>query len=119
MQGVYYGELLWKLAGTGPLHAATVTGGTGVTAWAIGGNVFVNNKGTSAIHATVTLPTPATAADEYVLTAPALSSTAVTIAGSAVSRGGAFTPAPSRVTVTGRTLTIDVPAGSAALVLTR
>jgi hypothetical protein len=117
VQGVYYGELLWKLAGTGTLHTASVTGGTGVSAWAIGNNVFVDNKGPSAITATVTLPASATSASSYVLTAPALTSKTVTVAGSAVSAAGAFTPAPKPVAVTGTRLTVSVPAGSAALVI--
>ncbi|MFC0438144.1 glycosyl hydrolase family 79 C-terminal domain-containing protein [Kutzneria buriramensis] len=118
VQGVYYGELLWALAGRGSLHAATVAGGSNVTAWGIGTNVFVNNTGTSAVHATVTLAAPAARASEYVLTAPSLDSTAITIAGSAVGKNGAFTPKPQHVTVRDGSVTIDVPAGSAALVVT-
>jgi hypothetical protein len=122
VQGVYYGELLWKLAGTGVLHTASVSGGSGVSAWAIGNNVFVDNKGTEAITATVTLPAsaaPGTVGHSYVLTAPALTSKAVTIAGSAVGADGSFTPAPKPVAVAGRQLTVSVPAGSAVLVVTR
>ena len=119
VQGVYYGELLWELAGTGTLHTATVTGATGVTAWGIGNNVFVDNKGTTAITATVTLPAAATAAVEYVLTAPSLTSKAITIAGSPVSGAGAFTPAPTHVAVSGTRMTVSVPANSAALVVTQ
>ena len=118
VQGVYYGELLWVLAGTGSLHAASVSGASGVTAWAIGNNVFVDNKGTSTIKATITLPAAASTAGEYVLTAPSLTSTAITIAGSSVNHSGAFTPAPKAVTVSGRSVVVTVPADSAALVVT-
>jgi hypothetical protein len=118
VQGVYYGELLWALAGTGPLHTASVTGGSGVSAWAIGDNVIIDNKGTAAITATVTLPASATTASSYVLTAPALTSKTVTVAGSVVSADGTFTPTPKPVTVTGTRLRVSVPAGSAALVVT-
>ena len=118
VQGVYYGELLWVLGGTGTLHAATVTGGTGVTAWGIGNNVFVDNESTSAITATVTLAGSASTAAEYVLTAPSLSSKAVTIAGSAVSASGAFTPAPKHKPVSARKVVVSVPADSAALLVT-
>ena len=118
VQGVYYGELLWVLGGTGTLHAATVSGGTGVTAWGIGNNVFVDNEGTSAITATVTLAGSASTAAEYVLTAPSLSSKSVTIAGSAVSASGAFTPAPTHKTVSARKVVVSVPADSAALLVT-
>jgi hypothetical protein len=118
VQGVYYGELLWKLAGTGALHTASVTGASGVSSWAIGNNVFIDNKGTSAITATVTLAAPATTASSYVLTAPSLTSKGVTIAGSAVSGDGGFTPAPKRIAVSGTRMTVSVPAGSAVLVVT-
>lgn len=124
VQGVYYGELLWKLAGTGTLHTATVSGGSGsggsgVSAFAIGNNVIIDNKGTTAITASVTLPAAATSGSEYVLTAPSLTSKSITIAGSAVSGAGAFTPAPTHVAVSGTRMTVSVPAGSAALVVTR
>jgi hypothetical protein len=119
VQGVFYGELLWKLAGPGMLHTAVVTGGSGVSAWAIGGNVVVDNKGTSPITANVTLAAPATSGRSYVLTAPSLTSKAVTIGGSAVGADGAFAPVPKAVAVHGRQVTVSVPAGSAALVVMR
>jgi hypothetical protein len=115
VQGVYYGELLWTLAGPGALHAATVTGATDVTAFGIGNNVIVNNKGTTARTITVNLRSAATTGAEYVLTAPALDSTAITIAGSGVDKTGAFHPMPKLVPVSGHKATITVPAGSAAL----
>ncbi|KAA2250741.1 hypothetical protein F0L68_38695 [Solihabitans fulvus] len=119
VQGVYYGELLWSLAGAGALHAASVSGGSGVTAWAVGANVFVTNKGAEPITATVTLPASAAAASEYVLTAPSLTSTAITIAGSGVGASGAFTPTPRPVAVSGTKVVVSVLATSAALVVTR
>ncbi|HZR42875.1 MAG TPA: hypothetical protein VFB12_22335 [Ktedonobacteraceae bacterium] len=118
VQGVYYGELLWELAGTGSLHSATVSGGSSITAWGIGNNVIVNNKGTAAIAATITLPSSASNAREYVLTAPALTSTAITIAGSGVNASGAFSPSPQSVSISGNKAVISVPAHSAALIVT-
>jgi hypothetical protein len=118
VQGVFYGELLWTLAGTGALHPATVTGATDVTAWGIGNNVIVNNKGASAQTFTVNLSSKAFMGTEYVLTAPSLDSTAITIAGSGVDAKGSFHPAPKLVRVHGHTATITVPAGSAALLKT-
>jgi hypothetical protein len=99
VQGVYYGELLWKLAGTGALHTATVTGATNVTSWGIGNNVVVNNMGTAPITVNLTLRSAAFSAWEYTLTSPALDSTAITIAGSGVSASGAFHPVPKPVRV--------------------
>ncbi|NKE61793.1 hypothetical protein FXN61_35545 [Lentzea sp. PSKA42] len=119
VQGVYYGELLWKLAGPGAYHAASVTGADEVTAWGIGNNAFVNNKSTAAVTATITLLAKAHHARVYVLTAPKLDSTAITIAGSKVEKNAKFTPRPQNVKVTGTTTTVDVPAGSAVLVVTR
>jgi hypothetical protein len=118
VQGVFYGELLWSLAGAGALHPATVTGATNVTAWGIGNNVIVNNKSTSSQTITVTLRSAAAMGTEYVLTAPTLDSTAITIAGSGVDKSGSFHPVPKLVGVHGRTATITVPAGSAALLKT-
>jgi hypothetical protein len=118
VQGVYYGELLWVMAGTGAFHTATVSGGKGVTAWGIGDNVLVDNIGSSAVSATITLSASATGAGEYVLTAPSLSSHAVTIGGSAVGVSGSFTPNPTSVSVSGTTTTVTIPADSAALVQT-
>ena len=119
VQAVYYGELLWSLAGTGPLHAATVSGSaSGVDAWGIGNNVVVNNEGASVLTATVTLTATAAKASGYVLTGPSLTSKTITIAGSGVSGSAAFHPAPQTLTVSGRTVTMSVPAHSAALVLT-
>ncbi|NGY60970.1 hypothetical protein G7043_18725 [Lentzea sp. NEAU-D13] len=119
VQGVYYGELLWKLAGPGAYHAASVTGADEVTAWGIGNNAFVNNKNTTSVTATITLPEKARHASVYVLTAPALDSTAITIAGSKVEKNAKFTPRPKNVRVAGTTTTVDVPANSAVLVVTR
>ena len=118
VQGVYYGELLWELAGTGALHTATVTGASNVTAWGIGNNVIVNNKGTTAQTFTVNLRSAALMGTEYVLTAPALDSTAITIGGSGVDVKGSFHPVPKLVRVSGHKATITVPAGSAALLST-
>ena len=119
VQAVYYGELLWSLAGTGPLHAATVSGSaSGVDAWGIGNNVVVNNEGASVLTVTVKLTATAAKASGYVLTGPSLTSKTITIAGSGVSGTAAFHPAPQTLTVSGRTVTVSVPAHSAALVLT-
>jgi hypothetical protein len=118
VQGVYYGELLWKLAGTGTLHTGSVSGSSSVTAWGIGNNVIVNNKGSSAITATITLPASASQAHEYLLTAPSLTSTAITIAGSGVNANGVFTPTPPSVSITGTTVKINIPADSASLIVT-
>ncbi len=119
VQGVYYGELFWKLAGVGSLHAATVSGGSSITAWGIGNNVIVNNKGTATIAATITLPSSASKASLYILTAPSLTSTAITIAGSGVNANGAFSPSPQSISISSKKVMANVPPGSAALIVTQ
>jgi hypothetical protein len=118
VQGVYYGELLWKLAGTGSLHAATVSGASSVSSWGIGNNVVLNNKGTSPVTVNVTLKSAAYGAGQYTLTAPAIDSTSITIAGSGVNASGTFTPSPKALHVSGKHVTVTIPAGSATLVVT-
>ena len=118
VQAIYYGQLLWRLAGAGDLHAATVAGAANVTAWGIGKNVIVNNTGTEAVHVTVKLATTAHKAEEYLLTAPALDSRAITVAGATVDKNGQFAPKPKHPGVRDNTITIDIPAGSAALLVT-
>ncbi|HEY1914060.1 MAG TPA: ricin-type beta-trefoil lectin domain protein [Streptosporangiaceae bacterium] len=115
VQGVYYGQLLWHLAGTGPYRTATVSGGSDVYAWGIGNNVIIDNEGTKPITAKVTLAASATSGQSYLLTAPSPSSTSVTIAGSAVGVSGSFNPQPTTVKVSGTSATVKVPASSAGL----
>ena len=116
VQGVYYGQLLWVLAGTGAYHSATVTGSAGVTAWGIGRNVFLDNESSSPITATITLPTPSIAGAEFVETASSMSATDMTIGGSTVSASGQFRPIPKILPIFGSKVVVTVPAGSAALI---
>jgi hypothetical protein len=116
VQGVYYGQLLWVLAGTGAYHSAAVAGSPDVTSWGIGRNVFVNNKGATPVTATVTLARPAFIAAEFTLTAPSLTSLNVTIGGSSVGADASFRPIPQLKPVFGNKITITVPANSAVLV---
>jgi hypothetical protein len=118
VQAVYYAELLWSLAGTGALHAATVSGASAVTAWGIGTNVIVNNESSATLTATVRLAGSASKASGYPLTAPSLSSKAITLAGSTVTASAAFHPAPQTLTISGSAVTVTVPAGSAVLITT-
>lgn len=119
VQGVYYGELLWHLAGTGTFHAATVSGGAGVTAWGIGNNVVVDNEGDATLTTSITLQALASSAKLYTLTGHALNSPQITIAGSAVSVSGGFTPKPTSVRISsGTKAAISVPPHSAALLVT-
>lgn len=118
VQGIYYGELLWALGGTGAFHTASISGATGVTAWGIDNNAFLNNENVAPIKVTLTLRSAAAHASAYLLTAPSLDSTAITVAGSDVASNGAFSPSPQQVKVTSsKTVVVNVPGNSAALIV--
>jgi hypothetical protein len=70
------------------------------------------------VHVTVKLAATAHKAEEYLLTAPALDSKAITVAGADVAKNGQFAPKPKYPAVHDNTVTIDIPAGSAALLVT-
>jgi hypothetical protein len=119
VRAVYYGGLLWKLAGSGLLRRASVVGSQLVSAWGIGDNVIVNNKNPWGVRVTVRLLVPADGADEYLLTASSLGSAAITLAGSTVGANGEFVPSPRPLPASGRTVAFDLPAGSAVLISPR
>jgi len=126
VQSVYYGQLLWKLAGTGRLHKTAITADSsvttspGLTAWGIGNNVIVNNKSNYPITATITLADSATSAKYYELAGSQLSTTAVTVGGGTVDATGNFTGTSTPLSVTGTNkVTVTVPAHNATLVITQ
>jgi hypothetical protein len=116
-RAVYYGCLLWTLAGTGPLRQVSIVGSQLVSAWGIGDNLVVNNKNPWPVRIAARLAVPAAAAEEYLLTAPALASSAITLAGATVAPDGAFSPSPRRLGASGDRVVFDLPAGSAALLM--
>jgi hypothetical protein len=116
VRAVYYGCLLWTLAGTGPMRRAAVSGPPLVSAWGIGGNVILDNKNPWPVRVSVRLAVPAAEAEEYLLTAASLSSTATTLAGSTVNAEARFTPSPKRLSMSDNGYVLDLPAASAALV---
>jgi hypothetical protein len=115
---LYYGMYLFTLAGTGPLHAASISGGTNITAYGIGKNVIIVNKTSSALAATVTLPTAPNGAQQILLTAPELSSTSATIGGATIGLNGAVSPQANTCSVSGSSLLAVVPGNSAVVVIT-
>ncbi|HJP79018.1 MAG TPA: hypothetical protein VJ914_32400 [Pseudonocardiaceae bacterium] len=117
VQAVYYAELLWSLAGTGAVHAATVSGASGVSAWGIGNNVVVNNKTTATLTTTVRLTSAAAKVSGYALSAPGFTSKAITLGGSGVTASAAFHPVPQQLTAAGGTVTVTVPPDSAILLV--
>jgi len=128
-QPEYYGMLLFYLAGTGPMVSTTLTAPPQYfTAYAIkadGGwtSVVLDNKSaTSGVSATVKLGSAVTSASAiYLQGTPAGSLTApegaVTLAGAMVTPAGVWSRnAPYIQTVSGDTVTVYIPAASAALV---
>ncbi len=125
---VYYGMLLFYLAGAGPMVSTTVTTTDAYfTAYAIKANGFTsvvldNKDATNGITATVNLGAAVNSASAIYLegtpagslTAPA---SAVTVAGAGVTPAGVWNRnAPYTQTTSGNTVSVYVPAASAALV---
>jgi hypothetical protein len=119
LRPLYYGMYLFTLAGPGALHTASVSGGGNITAYGVGGNVILVNKTSSALAATVNLPTAPTSAKQIVLTAPGLSSTSgQTVGGASIAVDGSVSPQASTCSVSGSSVLVVVPGNSAAVLIT-
>ncbi len=125
---VYYGMLMFVLAGTGPMVSTTVTTTNPYfTSYAIKANGFVsvvldNKNATSGVNATVNLGSAVTSASAiYLEGTPAGDLTAaagdVTVGGSLVSNAGAWTSTGTYTQSTsGSSVTVYIPPAAAALV---
>jgi hypothetical protein len=128
VQPEYYGMLLFAQAGVGPMVSTTVsTSAQYFTAWAIKANGFTsvvldNKDATSAVNVTVDLGAAVSGASAiYLQGTPAgnLTATAgnVTLAGAQVTAAGVWNRNPPYIqTTSGNTVSVYVPAASAALV---
>ena len=126
VQPEYYGMLLFTQAGTGSMVSATVTTSAQFfTAWAVKANgsisVVLNNRNASSgVSATVDLGSAVNSASAiYLESGGNLTAAAgsVTLAGAQVSVAGDWPRnAPYTQTVSGNTVSVYVPAASAALV---
>jgi hypothetical protein len=128
VQPEYYGMLLFTQAGTGSMVSTTVTTSAQYfTAWAIKADGFAsvvlnNRNASSGVNATVDLGSAVSSASAiYLQGTPAGSLAApagnVTLAGAQVSVAGDWPRnAPYIQTVSGNTVSVYVPAASAALV---
>ncbi len=128
VQPVYYGMLLFSLAGTGPMvSTTTTTSGQFFTAYAIKANGFTsvvldNKNATAGISATVDLGAPVNSASAiYLQGTPAgtltAAASAVTLAGAQVTADGGWKRNPPYTqTTSGNTVSVYIPAASAALV---
>jgi hypothetical protein len=123
----FYGMFLFALAGQGPVHKTTVsvTNGLNVSAYAVGAadgstNIVVVSKDASnGVHATIDVGTAISAAGVTYLQGPALDATSgLTIGGVGIDPSGSYSPStgPIPLAVSGTTVTVDVPAASAALI---
>lgn len=122
---VFYGMLLFTLAGQGPVYKTTNDVASGsLSAYAILASdgstsvVLVNKDRTTTVHATIDVGQKVTTARAMPLRGPALEATSgVTLGGASIDATGAFTPSPDvPLPVAGKLVTIDVPPASAALV---
>jgi hypothetical protein len=128
VQPVYYGMLMFSLAGQGPMIATTATTShPNFTAYAIKANGFTsvvldNKNATNGVNATVNLGAPVSSASAIYLQATpggslAAAATEVTLAGAHVSTAGVWNRNPPYIQPTsGNTVSVYVPPGSAALV---
>jgi hypothetical protein len=128
VQPLYYGMLLFSLAGQGPMISTTVTtSNMYFTAYAIKANGFTsvvldNKDATNGVNATVDLGSAVTSASAmYLQGTPAGSLTAasgsVTLGGATISTDGVWThDAPYTQTTSGNTVTVYIPPASAAIV---
>jgi hypothetical protein len=124
-QPIFYGMLFFTLAGTGTVYAANASADNlNFTAYAVGQadgstNVaLVNKDGTHAVGASVDMGmTVKTASAIYLEASSLTATTGVTLAGAPISPAGEWTfNAPWALPVSGHTVTVTVPAASAALV---
>lgn len=125
---LFYGMLLFSLAGTGDVVQTTaMAGGVNLSAYTIAQadgttSVVLNNKDTTqGVTATVDLGTPVTAAAAIYLQGPTpvslAATTGVTIAGASIAQTGEWAAqAPYALTATGNTVKVVIPPASIALV---
>jgi hypothetical protein len=138
-QPIFYGMLMFTLAGTGTVLQTTVTtpkvlendasttSALNFTAYAVGLRdgtmrvVLVNKDATYTVHANVNVGVTANSASALYLEAPSLGAlTGVTLGGAPITPAGSWSPgAPIAVATSGQVVTIDVPPASAALVEVR
>ena len=128
VQPLYYGMLLFSLAGQGPMVSTTVTtSNMYFTAYAIKANGFTsvvldNKDATNGVNATVDLGSAVTSASAmYLQGTPAGSLTAasgsVTLGGATISTDAVWTHDPPYTqTTSGNTVTVYIPPASAAMV---
>ncbi len=121
----YYGLLLFRRAGTGPMYQTDVAAqNLNFTAYSIGQSdgstkiIVLNKDANTTVHATLDLGKNVARADAIRLRGPDLAGTdGVTLGGAPVQIDGTWAPnAPETLATSGHTVTIDIPPVSAALI---
>ena len=123
---VYYGMLLFTLAGSGPVVATQVSGTSSInfTAYAVTPSdgstrvVLVNKDATATVRATIDVGRTVSGAPVTRLQGPSLDATSgLTIGGTPVTPMGTWSPGPPEYACsTGNQPTVDVPPASAVVV---
>ncbi len=126
---LFYGMVLFNLAGTGTLLTTTATAGSDAyfTAYSIqqaDGTVMVvldNKDDTNGVNAVVDVGASVTSASAIYLSGPTpaslTSETGITLAGGGITKDGAWSStAPYAMTAAGTKVTVPVPPASAVLV---
>ena len=125
---LYYGMLLFALAGTGSLYETQASvANLNFTAYAVGpadgstNVVLVNKDAATTAHITLDVGKTISAATITRLQGPALdATTGTTLGGASVTAMGTWSPQmPGNAPVSGNRVTVDVPPASAALVKTQ
>ncbi len=121
---IFYGMLLFTLAGTGNVLSTTASAGAlSFSAYAVGHPdgtthvVLVNKDATTAVRASVRMGGDVGAASALYLQAPSLTAlSGTTLGGAAVTAEGSWAPGTAEaLAVAGETVTVNVPPSSAAL----
>jgi len=124
-QPIFYGMLLFTLAGTGNLLATTAKAGSlAFSAYSVAqadgstNVVLVNEDATSSVQATVDVGTNVVSASAIYLQAASLTSqTGITLGGTAISPAGEWTPnAPWTLPVAAHTVMVNIPPATAVVV---
>jgi len=123
---LFYGMVLFNMAGTGALLPTKATAGsdayfTAYTVQQADGTLMVvldNKDANNSVKATVNVGAAVTSASAVYLTGPSLTAeTGITLAGAGITKTGGWSyTAPYAMATTGDTVTVPVPPGSAVLV---
>jgi Glycosyl hydrolase family 79 C-terminal beta domain len=123
---VFYGMLLFTLAGAGPMVATTATGASSInfTAYAVTPSdgstrvVLVNKDATTTVRAAIDVGKTVSSAPLTRLAGPSLDATSgLSIGGAQVTPTGTWTPGPTEsACASGNLPTVDVPPASAVVV---